>query len=348
MSISNLDTVKKSHFEKAWNRNSTLNIIKLQGQSSQKIENHTFFLKFLKSSEYYYIAINHRYFITALSFNHLDIIRSYDVVNIHRFFINYLLRPIRLTNLLITLNPFYLHNQQVKTIKVKLYIGPKKSSSLRYFGYHLEDNINFGVFSIIGKPMLWLLLNLSKYFKGIGLSIVVLTLLIKIITFPLTRKSITSIEKTKKIRPQLKFLQKKFGYDAALLYKKQMKLYAKNGINPLNGCLPLIIQMPIWLSLYQMLLNSVELYQESFFWISDLTEFDNCYILPCLMTITMFIQSFFQVATDGYQKYLSWSIPVFIGFVTIKYQLPSGLTLYICTNNILTIIQHIYIKNKCV
>jgi YidC/Oxa1 family membrane protein insertase len=131
-----------------------------------------------------------------------------------------------------------------------------------------------------------------------------------------------------------------------LLNQKQLELYKKYNINPLAGCLPTLIQMPIWMSLYQMLWNSVELYQQPFYlWIRDLTAPDPLYILPICMGLSMFMQNFFQPVTSANQKYILWGSPIFLTIFMIKYNLPSGLILYILTNNIYNICQQVYIKN---
>ena len=124
-----------------------------------------------------------------------------------------------------------------------------------------------------------------------------------------------------------------------------MELYQKHDVNPITGCLPMVIQMPIWIGLYRMLLNSIELYQQPFiFWINDLTMPDNYYIFPVMMGLSMCVQNFFQNHNDDqeHMKYVKWFLPFFLTGIMI--QLPSGLSIYIFTNNILTIIQQIYIK----
>ena len=195
--------------------------------------------------------------------------------------------------------------------------------------------------------MLLLLLYIYYYVDNFGISIILLTLLIKIITFPLTKKSMLSMEKTKDIAPKIKAIQNKYSHDKTLLNKKQLELYKKYNVNPLSGCLPVLLQMPIWMALYQMLWNSVELYQQPFYlWIKDLTAPDPLYVLPLFMGISMFLQNFFQPVTSTQQKYILWGSPIFLTLFMIKYSLPSGLILYILTNNIYNICQQIYIKNK--
>ena len=155
------------------------------------------------------------------------------------------------------------------------------------------------------------------------------------------------MQQMKKIAPEMKELQKKYSHDRAMLGQKQMELYREKGINPMAGCLPMLIQMPIWFALYQMLWNSVELYQQPFgLWIMDLTRPDPYYVLPVVMGVSMLIQQAFQPTMEDQpqMKYVMWAMPIFLTFIMLK--LPAGLSLYIFTNNILTIFQQVYIKRR--
>jgi YidC/Oxa1 family membrane protein insertase len=227
------------------------------------------------------------------------------------------------------------------------YLGPKQLALLHNAGHGLDENIDFGWFGVLSRPMLWLLSMLFSFVGNFGIAIILLTLFIKLLTFPLTQKSFVSMQNMKKIAPDVKELQKKYSHDKAMLGQKQMELYKEKGINPMAGCLPMLIQMPVWIALYQMLWNSVELYQQPFaLWITDLTRPDPYYVLPIVMGVSMLIQQAFQPTPEDQpqMKYVMWAMPIFLTFIMLK--MPSGLSLYILTNNILTIFQQMYIKRR--
>lgn len=155
------------------------------------------------------------------------------------------------------------------------------------------------------------------------------------------------MQKMKTVAPELKKIQKKYGHDRTQLGQKQLEFYKEKGINPMAGCLPMLIQMPIWFALYQMLWNSIELFQQPFFWwIHDLTQPDPFFIFPVVMGVSMFIQTMFQPTPEDQpqMKYIMMGMPVFLTFIMLS--MPAGLSLYILTNNILTIFQQMYIKRK--
>lgn len=347
LSISNYLEKKTKHVENAW-RNTSNILIKCGNHINyMDLKSTTISFKKYLVNNISYIAINNRYFIIALFLECKNTANAYNIIDLNRFFINRILTPIQLTNLIISLDPVSLNIYNIQKFKINLYLGQKKFSCLKNFGLDMEKNIDFGIFSIVSKSMLFLLLNIHCLFNNFGVSIVILTLCIKIITFPLTKKSIISLEKTKDIAPKLKIIQKKYSHDKALMNQKQIELYKKYNINPLSGCFPILIQTPIWIALYQTLLNSVELYQQPFvLWITDLTLPDHYFILPIIMGVSMFIQFFFQPTTSEQQRYILWILPILLTGIMIKYQLPSGLSLYIFTNNILSILQQIYIKSS--
>src|SRR5690606_32224332 len=164
-----------------------------------------------------------------------------------------------------------------------------------------------------------------------GVAIILLTVLVKALTLPLSWKSMKSMEEVRKLAPEIEALKKKYGEDREKLNMEMMALYQRHKVNPLGGCLPMLIQMPIWLALYTSLLSSVELYNEPFIggWISDLTSKDPLYVLPVAMGLTMFLTQKMQpMQIDAaQQKMLLYFMPVF--FTLIMLNLPAGLTLYI-------------------
>lgn len=251
--------------------------------------------------------------------------------------------------MLVTLGqtPVTLKAGGVHSIELQAYMGPKQLGLLKAVSPQLEENVNFGWFTVISRPMLWLLVKINEFVHNFGIAIILLTLILKLLTFPLTQKSYVSMQQMKVIAPELKVLQEKYAQDRSVLAQKQMELYKQKGVNPMAGCLPMLVQLPIWMALYQMLGNSVELYQQPFFgWLKDLTQPDPYLITPLVMGATMLIQTAFQPtpADQPQMKYMFWFMPIFFTFVTLK--MPSGLTLYMFVNNILTIFQQLYIKRR--
>ncbi|MES2504347.1 MAG: membrane protein insertase YidC [Myxococcota bacterium] len=229
------------------------------------------------------------------------------------------------------------------------YIGPKELKLLDAAGHGLSENIDYGWFGVLSRPLLWLLIYINQWVLNFGLAIILLTVLIKLLTFPLTQKSFGAQQQMKKISPQLKEIQKKYAHDKAMLGQQQMAFYKEQGINPMAGCLPILIQMPVWFALYQMLGNSVELYEQPFYgWITDLTKPDPYYVMPVVMGLSMLISQWIMPpAIDESQpqmKYVMWFMPVFLTFVMLS--MPAGLSIYMLVNNLLTIAQQMYIKQR--
>lgn len=246
---------------------------------------------------------------------------------------------------------------EVKSLEVQSYFGPKQVGLLQEFGYELAENINFGIFGVLSRPMLWVLVQLYQYLGNFGVAIILLTLLMKVLTFPLTQKSYVSMQQIKKIKPEVDELTKKYGNDRTLLGQKQMELYKQKGISPLAGCLPVLVQMPIWFALYRTLSQAVELYQQPFAaapWtlgILDLTQPDallpfGISLLPLIVGALMLFQTWLQPppADQPQMKYMMWGMPVFFSFLMLS--MASGLSIYMITNSLLTMAQQLYIKKK--
>ncbi|MBH1988413.1 MAG: membrane protein insertase YidC [Myxococcaceae bacterium] len=244
---------------------------------------------------------------------------------------------------------FSLSAGATQTFAFSSYLGPKQIGLLQNTGYGLEENIDYGWFGVLSRPLLWLLIWIDQWVKNFGIAIILLTIFIKLLTFPLTQKSFASQQEMKKIAPQLKEIQKKYSHDKAMLGQKQMEFYREKGINPMAGCLPMLIQMPVWFALYQMLGNSVELYEQPFYgWILDLTKPDPYYAFPVLMGVSMLISQLVippQIDESQPQmKYVLWFMPLFLTFVMLN--LPAGLSLYMLVNNLLTIAQQVYVRRR--
>jgi YidC/Oxa1 family membrane protein insertase len=166
--------------------------------------------------------------------------------------------------------------------------------------------------------------------------------------YPLTKSSYISMHKMKQLQPELAKLKEKYGSDKEKMGRETMALYNKNGVSPLGGCLPMLLQMPIWFGLYRAIQNSVELYNEPFmFWIKDLSDKDPFYILPISLGLLMFVQQKLStpMGTDQMQaKVMLYTLPVVFAFFMLM--LPSGLVLYIWVNTLITIFQQKYINSK--
>jgi YidC/Oxa1 family membrane protein insertase len=179
-----------------------------------------------------------------------------------------------------------------------------------------------------------------------GVAIILLTVLVKTLLYPLTVKSMQSMQEMRKLQPEVEKLKAKFGDDKEKMNQAVMQLYQQHKVNPLGGCLPLLLQMPLWLALYATLQTSVELYRQPFLWIHDLTAMDPLYVLPLAMGISSFAMQKLspQPADNAQAKMLLYFMPVFFTFIMLK--LPAGLTLYILVNNLLSIAQQQWLMRK--
>ena len=173
-------------------------------------------------------------------------------------------------------------------------------------------------------------------------------MVVKALLYPLSHKQMESMESMRRLQPQMQALEKKYAEDKEKLNLEKMKLFQENKVNPFGGCLPLLVQMPVWIALYRTLLTSFELYQEPLigFWISDLTLHDPYYIMPLAMGVTMFITQKMQptMGDPTQAKVMLYFMPIF--FTAIMLNLPAGLTLYIFTNNLLSIAQQKWLQRK--
>jgi YidC/Oxa1 family membrane protein insertase len=229
-----------------------------------------------------------------------------------------------------------------------VYAGPKDTDQLAAVAPPLADSVDLGFWSVIAS----VLLAVMKFFYRVvpphnwGIAIILLTITVKILTFPLQHKSMKSMQEMQRLQPQIEELKKKFAGDQQRQNLEQMKLFREHGVNPMGSCLPMLIQMPIWLALYTTLQVSVELYNSVFIpgWLEDLTAKDPYYVLPVAMGVTMLLT---QVLTptpmsNPSQKTMGYAMSVFFSFLMLN--LPSGLTLYIFINNVLSIIQQMYLR----
>ncbi len=233
----------------------------------------------------------------------------------------------------------YIYANLTSPSQLEIYAGPKSSETIAAVDHKLDKIIRFGMFGFIGKPLLYVLNWLYSIFGNYGVAIIVLTLLIRIVFYPLSYKSYKSMREMAKLQPKLKELQAKYKGKPDQLNKATMELYKKHKVNPFGGCLPMLIQIPVFFALYNVLLNAIELRGAPFvLWITDLSSKDPYYILPIIMGITMYIQQKLTPATgDPTQQKLMMFLPVIFTIMFMSF--PSGLVLYWTTNNILTLLQ---------
>ena len=232
----------------------------------------------------------------------------------------------------------------------ELYAGPKQIDLLRAYKRDLETAIDYGpvsnYFAFFARILLWVMQRFHSFVHNWGVAIVLLTVLVKALLYPLTVKSMMSMQEMKNLQPKVDALKVKFGDDKEKMNQEVMKLYQEHKVNPLGGCLPLLLQMPVWLALYATLQTSVELYRQPFLWVKDLTAYDPFYILPLAMGASSFAMQKLspQPADNAQAKMLLYFMPVFFTFIMLK--LPAGLTLYILVNNLLSIAQQQWIMRK--
>ncbi len=224
------------------------------------------------------------------------------------------------------------------------YIGPKEFNSLK--ALKLENAIDFGWFGVVGFPLLKVLNFFNLYLKNYGLSIILITLIIKVLFIPLTQKSFKSMQAMQKLQPQIKALKERYKKDPQKLNQETMELYKKHNVNPLGGCLPMVLQIPVFIAFYNVLMNSIDLRGAHFFlWITDLSAKDPYYITPIIMGITMFAQQKMSPTTaDPKQAQIMLIMPVIFTFMFLSF--PTGLVIYWTVNNILTIGQQYFIMGK--
>jgi YidC/Oxa1 family membrane protein insertase len=233
-----------------------------------------------------------------------------------------------------------------KAFSFKGYVGPKDYKELDAIDPVLTNAIEYGWFTFAAAPLFKVLMWLHGIFGNWGWAIIGLTLLIRMVLFPLTYKGMLSMQKMKEVAPKIKELQAKYKGDPQRMNAAVMETYKKHGANPLGGCLPLLLQIPVFFAIYRVLLNAVELQGAPWIlWVSDLSRMDNYYILPILMGVTMFYQQHITPNnfTDPMQEKIFKYLPIIFTFFFITF--PSGLVLYWFVNNLFSIAQQ-FIVNK--
>jgi YidC/Oxa1 family membrane protein insertase len=235
-------------------------------------------------------------------------------------------------------------------VSLQLYAGPKEYDTLRSLNVGLEDTIDFGWFifgswtvvKAVAKPIFYVLRFIHDYTYNYGVTIILLTMAIKLLFVPLQYKSYKSMKMMQLIQPKVAAVQEKFKDDRDRLNKELIKLYRDQKVNPVGGCLPMVLQMPVFVALFNILYMTIDLRQAPFMlWITDLSVQDPYYVLPVIMGATMVIQQKITPTTmDPTQAKIMLVLPVFMTFLFVNF--PAGLVLYWLTNNILTISQQVF------
>jgi YidC/Oxa1 family membrane protein insertase len=223
------------------------------------------------------------------------------------------------------------------TVESAVYIGPKLQNRLARVAPGLELTVDYGLLWFIGKILFWTLTTMHAFSGNWGWSIILLTCVVKLVFFPLSAAGYRSMAKMRKVQPRLMAIRDRYQNDRAALNQAMMDLYKKEKINPLGGCLPIVVQIPVFIALYWVILESVELRQAPWiFWIKDLSIKDHYFVLPVLMTISMWLQSKLNPApVDPIQARVMQIMPFAFGIFFAFF--PSGLVLYWFVNNCLSI-----------
>lgn len=229
----------------------------------------------------------------------------------------------------------------------RLFIGPKLQDQMASTASSLDLTVDYGIMTVLARPIFHLLSFLHSLVGNWGVAIILLTLIIKLLFFKLSEKQYRAMARMRRFQPRIQQLKEQYGDDRQQLQTKMMELYKKEGFNPLAGCWPMLVQAPVFIVLYWVILQSAELRSAPFFlWIQDLSSPDPYYILPIYFGVTMFIQQRLTMtaAMDQMQQRLMQIMP--IGLAIFFTFFPAGLVLYWCTNNTLSIAQQWYIYKK--
>lgn len=231
--------------------------------------------------------------------------------------------------------------------RARVFLGPKELIFLRNIDPRLDHIVDFGWFTLVAYPLLKTLKFFYRISENYGVAIILLTILLKLLLYPLTYKSAKSMKQMSVIQPQIQRLRDKHKDDKEALNREMLALMRTQGYNPMAGCLPILAQMPIFFALYRVLYSSIELYGAPFaFWITDLSAHDPWFVTPVLLTLTMYLQQKLTPMTtmDPAQQKMMQLMPVIFGAFMVM--LPSGLTLYMLINAVMSIFQQIILNKK--
>ena len=241
------------------------------------------------------------------------------------------------------------------TIRTNIFVGPRDQNILNVVESvipGITETIDYGWFWFLARPMLWVLNGIHHIVMNYGVAIIIMTILLRLLMWPLTRKSYTSMAAMQKMQPEMQRIQKLYANDKMRLQMEMMKLYQTHKTSPMSGCLPMLIQIPIFFALYKALLISIPMRNAHFLWISDLSAMDPYFILPILMGATMWLQQYLQSAKPSNnnqdavaqtQRMMRW-MPIL--FTIMFAWMPAGLVLYWTVSNIFGIIQMQIIKRQ--
>lgn len=228
-----------------------------------------------------------------------------------------------------------------------LYLGPKSVDQLKALGREAIETVDFGWFGFLGKPLLTALMFLNELFQNYGISIIVLTIILKIAFYPLTKSSVVSMKKMQKLQPDLTAIRERNKDNPQKQQQEMMAFMSKHKINPAQGCLPMLPQIPVFIAYYNVLSQSFALRHAPFYgWIHDLSAMDPYYILPVVLGVCMFVQQKLtpNPAVDKTQQRIMMLMPLFFSFMMLS--LPSGMVLYMLTNTIVSIAQQQWLHHK--
>ncbi len=232
------------------------------------------------------------------------------------------------------------------SLELSGYAGAKEHDKLNSIDPRMSDIIEYGFFTFLAKPMFILLKSIYNFVGNWGWAIVIITILLRLVLFPLTYKGMVSMNRLKELSPKVKEIQKKYKGDPQKMNAKMMELYKKHNANPMGGCLPMLLQIPVFFAIYRVLLNAVELKHAPWTgWIHDLSAMDPYFILPVLMAATMFWQQHITPTnfTDPMQEKIMKFLPLIFMFFFVTF--PAGLTLYWFVNNLFGVAQQYYVNS---
>lgn len=233
------------------------------------------------------------------------------------------------------------------TFESRLYVGPKLQDELPEVAPGLEHTVNYGIFTVFSKPLFWLLEKIHEFVGNWGWAIVILTVIIKLAFFKLTEAQFRSTARMRKLQPRIEQLKERYGDDRQRMSQAMMELYKKEKVNPLGGCLPILVQIPIFIALYWVLIESVELRQAPFIlWIENLSARDPYFVLPALNAVFMIATQRLTptMGMDPVQRKMMNAMPIVFSVLFAFF--PAGLVLYWATNAGLSLAQQLYITRK--
>ncbi|MCW5619878.1 MAG: membrane protein insertase YidC [Burkholderiales bacterium] len=291
--------------------------------------------KYPSTSQDGWVAIVQHYFLTAL---------LPPAGTEREFFVRPLEKGLIAAGVIVPLGT--LEPAQTKAYNVPLYVGPQEQDQLKELAPGLELAVDYGWLRVVSVPLFWVLSKIHDIVANWGVAIIILTILIKLAFYPLSAASYRSMARMKVVAPKLQRLKERYGDDRQKMHQAMIELYKTEKINPLGGCLPIVVQIPVFIALYWVLLLSVELRHAPFYlWINDLSRPDPYYVLPVLMGATMFIQTWLNpTPPDPMQARLMKIMPV--AFSVFFFFFPAGLVLYWLVNNVLSIAQQWYITRN--